>query len=96
MSESALKLDPHEWVFHKICIYIILFSLRALLARYVYSASLAQAGVSVIDLQSTQHWGSPQTPVHYAKAELVELGGCGSVLLWESEVKGKKGIDKGR
>ena len=57
---------------------------------------LARAGsASVVDLQTAGRWQSPQMPAHYAKAELAERGCCGSVRLWESEVKCKKGIDKG-
>ena len=58
--------------------------------------SLAQAGASVVDMQNAGRWKSPQMPAHYAKVGLGGTGGGGSVLLWESKVRCKKGIDKGR
>jgi site-specific recombinase XerD len=38
------------------------------------AVSLAQAGASVVDLQTAGRWQSPQMPAHYAKAELAERG----------------------
>ena len=46
-------------------------------------------------MQTTGRGKNSQMPAHYAKTELAERGCCGSVLLWESEVKCKKDIDKG-
>lgn len=35
-------------------------------------ASLAQAGASVVDMQTTGRWADPKMPAHYARAELAE------------------------
>ena len=46
-------------------------------------------------MQTTGRGKNSQMPAHSAIAEFAERGGVGSVLLWEGEVKCKKGIDKG-
>ena len=38
------------------------------------AVSLAQAGASVVDMQTAGRWKSPSMPAHYAKAELAERG----------------------
>lgn len=38
------------------------------------AVSLAQAGASVVDMQTAGRWKSSQMPAHYAKAELAERG----------------------
>ena len=38
------------------------------------AVSLAQAGASVVDMQTAGRWKSPTMPAHYAKAELAERG----------------------
>ena len=38
------------------------------------AVSLAQAGASVVDMQTAGRWKDPKMPSHYAKAELVERG----------------------
>ena len=38
------------------------------------AVSLAQAGASVVDMQTTGRWKSSQMPAHCAKAELAERG----------------------
>ena len=38
------------------------------------AVSLAQAGASVVDMQTAGRWSDPKMPAHYAKAELAERG----------------------
>ena len=38
------------------------------------AVSLAQAGASVVDMQTAGRWADPKMPAHYAKAELAERG----------------------
>ena len=38
------------------------------------ASTLAQAGVTVVDMQVAGRWKSSQMPAHYAKAELAERG----------------------
>ena len=38
------------------------------------AVSLAQAGASVVDMQTAGRWKDPKMPSHYAKAELAERG----------------------
>ena len=38
------------------------------------AVSLAQAGASVVDMQTADRWKSSDMPAHYAKAELAERG----------------------
>ena len=38
------------------------------------AVSLAQAGASVVDMQTAGRWKSSQMPAHYAKAQLAERG----------------------
>ena len=47
------------------------------------AVSLAQAGASVVDMQTAGRWADPKMPAHYARAELAETARGGSVLLRE-------------
>ena len=38
------------------------------------AVSLAQAGASVVDMQTAGRWADPKMPAHYARAELAERG----------------------
>ena len=38
------------------------------------AVSLAQAGASVVDMQTAGRWRDPKMPAHYASAELAERG----------------------
>jgi len=38
------------------------------------AVSLAQAGATVVDMQTAGRWKNPEMPAHYAKAELAERG----------------------
>ena len=38
------------------------------------AVSLAQAGASVVDMQTAGRWRNPKMPAHYASAELAERG----------------------
>lgn len=38
------------------------------------AVSLAQAGATVVDMQTASRWKNPEMPAHYAKAELAERG----------------------
>ena len=38
------------------------------------AVSLAQAGASVVDMQTAGRWKDPKMPAHYARAELAERG----------------------
>ena len=38
------------------------------------AVSLAQAGATVVDMQTAGRWENPEMPTHYAKAKLAERG----------------------
>ena len=42
--------------------------------RVSSAVSLAQAGATVVDMQTAGKWKNPEMPAHYAKAELAERG----------------------
>ena len=55
--------------------------------------SLAQAGASVVDMQTAGRWKNSQMPGHYASAELAERG---AIARFKDGVKGypKRGFKK--
>ena len=45
------------------------------------AVSLAQAGASVVDMQTAGRWADPKMPAHYARAELAERGAVAGISI---------------
>ena len=45
------------------------------------AVSLAQAGASVVDMQTAGRWKGPKMPAHYARAELAERGAVAGISI---------------
>ena len=55
------------------------------------AVSLAQAGASVIDMQTAGRWRDPKMPAHYASAELAERGAIARFKYGKRTVNNQKG-----